>query len=231
MFPTTRLLTIYFKDSSTSPNTGRSSNTPLFSSFTPVSRSASTGSSDIPEALPPLAEAKETKKSTPVGAIAGGVVGGVALLAAVVLGVFFLLRRKKKQQNTTTTNNNTQLPPTAPQAPPAGVQYYHEQKPVPQQQVQQMPSPPPQHQQHYGHYDPNAQQAPQFYDPNAQSAYAAQQQGGYAMPEKTPAATNPVQANPYYADTSGPVSPVQQYTPSMLPAVPANVNELPAGRT
>ncbi|CAN9108875.1 hypothetical protein CC77DRAFT_103914 [Alternaria alternata] len=217
-------------DSSTSPNTGSASNTPLFSSFTPVSVSDTPGSSDIPEALPPSAEVKKSKKSTPVGAIAGGVVGGVALLAAVVLGVFFLLRRKRKQQNNTTTNNNVPQPPTAPQAPPAGVQYYHEQKPVPQQQVQQMPSPPPQQQPHYGHYDPNAQQAPQFYDPNAQSAYAAQQ-GSYAMPEKTPAVTNPVQANPYYADNSGPVSPVPQYTPSMSPAVPANVNELPAGRT
>ncbi|KAH8640130.1 hypothetical protein IG631_03071 [Alternaria alternata] len=217
-------------DSSTSPNTGSASNTPLFSSFTPVSISDTPGSSDIPEALPPSAEVKKSKKSTPVGAIAGGVVGGVALLAAVVLGVFFLLRRKRKQQNNTTTNNNVPQPPTAPQAPPAGVQYYHEQKPVPQQQVQQMPSPPPQQQPHYGHYDPNAQQAPQFYDANAQSAYAAQQ-GSYAMPEKTPAVTNPVQANPYYADNSGPVSPVPQYTPSMSPAVPANVNELPAGRT
>ncbi|KAG9194664.1 hypothetical protein G6011_04699 [Alternaria panax] len=223
-------------DSSTSPNTDPSSNTPLFSSFTPASRSATLRSSDIPAALPPSAEAEDTKKSTPVGAIAGGVVGGVALLAAIILGVFLLLRRKKKQQqqqqqqNNTTTNSNMQQPPNAPQAPPAGVQYYHEQKPVPQQQVQQMPSPPLQHQQHYGHYDPNAQQAPQFYGPNAQSAYAAQQ-GGYAMPEKTPAGTNPVQANPYYSDDSGPVSPIPQYTPSMTPSVPAHVNELPAGRT
>jgi hypothetical protein len=50
------------------------------------------------------------------------------------------------------------------------------------------------------------------------------------MPEKTPAATNPVQVNPYYADTSGPASPVPQYSPAAPPAVPANVNELPSGR-
>ncbi|KAL1798700.1 hypothetical protein ACET3X_002737 [Alternaria dauci] len=203
-------------DSSTSPNTDPSSDT------LSVSISTTSEPSDTPLPLTPV---PDNKKSTPVGAIAGGVVGGVALLAAIVLGVFFLLRRKRNQQNNTTSNNNMSQPPAAPQAPPAGVQYYHEQKPVPQPQVQQMPSPPVQHQQPYGHYDPNAQQAPQFYDPNAQPAYAAQQ-GGYALPEKTPAATNP-----YYADASGPVSPVPQYTPSEAPAVPANVNELPAGRT
>ena len=94
--------------------------------------------------------------------------------------------------------------------------------------MQQMPSPPPQHQQHYGQYDPNAQQpAQRFYDPNAQSAYAAQQ-GGYAMPEKQPGAVNPVQANPHYSD--GPVSPVPQYSPAMSPPVPATINELPSGR-
>jgi len=94
--------------------------------------------------------------------------------------------------------------------------------------MQQMPSPPPQHQQHYGQYDPNAQQPAQhFYDPNAQSAYATQQ-GGYAMPEKISGAVNPVQANPHYSD--GPVSPVPQYSPAMSPPVPATINELPSGR-
>ncbi|KAI4952205.1 hypothetical protein J4E91_003667 [Alternaria rosae] len=206
-------------------------------SFTPLSRTASGRPSDAPLDVTPSSgneesnesdKSNKSKKSTPVGAIAGGVVGGVALLVAAVLGVFFLLRRKKKQQNNTTVNNNMHQPPTAPQAPPAGVQYYHEQKPVPQQHMQQMPSPPPQHQQHYGHYDPNAQQpAQQFYDPNAQSAYAAQQ-GGYAMPEKTPGVVNPMQANPHYAD--GPVSPVPQYSPAASPPVPATINELPSGR-
>ncbi|KAF7442512.1 hypothetical protein A1F99_133810 [Pyrenophora tritici-repentis] len=102
-------------------------------------------------------------------------------------------------------------------------------KPAPQQQVQQIPPP----QQQHTHYDPNAPQAPQFYDPNAHTSYAATpQQGGYAVPppEKTPAATSPVQMNPYYAD-NGPVSPVPQYSPAASPPpVPANVNELPTGR-
>jgi hypothetical protein len=83
----------------------------------------------------------------------------------------------------------------------------------------------------------------QYYDPNAQTAYAQASynqgsQGGYAMPEKTPAATN-VQM-PYYAaegGASGPTSPVPVYSPapSMSPAntpanPPPNVNELPAQR-
>ncbi|KAA8627455.1 hypothetical protein TUN199_05435 [Pyrenophora tritici-repentis] len=127
------------------------------------------------------------------------------------------------------TTQSQQQPQTQQQTPPAPVQYYQEQKPAPQQQVQQIPPP----QQQHTHYDPNAPQAPQFYDPNAHTSYAATpQQGGYAVPppEKTPAATSPVQMNPYYAD-NGPVSPVPQYSPAASPPpVPANVNELPTGR-
>jgi hypothetical protein len=155
----------------------------------------------------------EAKKSTPVGAIAGGVIGGIAVLGAIIFGVFFLLRRKRNK-----TQSQVHAQPQAPQPPPPTQYYGHEQKPVGVAQVQQMPPPQQYH------------QVPQFYDPNAQTAY------NYPMPEKTPAATN-MQVNPYYADgnVSGPVSPVPMYTPSpamspgngpMNTAPPVNVNEL-----
>ncbi|KAF2736261.1 hypothetical protein EJ04DRAFT_173131 [Polyplosphaeria fusca] len=39
------------------------------------------------------------KKSTNVGAIVGGVVAGLAVLAAIVGGIFFILRRRRRRQN------------------------------------------------------------------------------------------------------------------------------------
>jgi hypothetical protein len=187
--------------------------------------SASSSSSRVPFGFTP-SPSPEAKKSAPVGAIAGGVIGGIAVLGAVIFGVFFLLRRKRNK-----AKSQTVVHAQAPQQQPQPAQYYGtEQKPVGVAQVQQMP--PPQL-----YYDPNAN-APQFYDPNAQPGYG--QQAGYAMPEKTPAATN-MQVNPYYADggMSGPGSPVPVYTPtpSMSPvnvpsntAPPPNINELPTSR-
>jgi hypothetical protein len=98
------------------------------------------------------------KKKLPVGAIAGGVIGGLVVLGAIIFGVVFCLRKKRKNAH--------------PQAPssqqPSPVQYYgNEQKPVGVAQVQQM-SPPQQMPPQKQYYDPNAQQkAPQFYDSNA----------------------------------------------------------------
>ncbi|GAP83858.1 putative duf1620 domain-containing protein [Rosellinia necatrix] len=39
----------------------------------------------------------EKKSSTPIGAIVGGVVGGVAVIALIGLGIFFILRHNKKK--------------------------------------------------------------------------------------------------------------------------------------
>jgi len=68
----------------------------------------SASSSPTPTPPPPPAE----KSSTPVGAIVGGVVGGVAVIGLVILGVIFLLRRRNNNNN---NNNNYNPPPTAPQ--------------------------------------------------------------------------------------------------------------------
>jgi len=49
---------------------------------------------------PDLTEgSKNNKKSTPTGAIVGGVVGGIAIIAAIGLGVFFWRRRQYKRMS------------------------------------------------------------------------------------------------------------------------------------
>lgn len=50
-------------------------------------------------------------KKTPVGAIVGGVVGGVGAIALVGLGLFFFLRKKKAKKAAGTTDPNTVPPP------------------------------------------------------------------------------------------------------------------------
>ncbi|KAM0545171.1 hypothetical protein ACHAPJ_011438 [Fusarium lateritium] len=78
--------------------------------------------------------------SAPVGAIAGGAVGGVAALGLLGLAVFFFMRRKKKQNQTTSTSAYQQAPgdnsggPENKVAWPAGQQpgapyYYHPNTP------------------------------------------------------------------------------------------------------
>ncbi|RMZ72611.1 hypothetical protein GMOD_00007621 [Pyrenophora seminiperda CCB06] len=228
---------IYMTTPEDGTGTRRSTNNAASVSFTRVTSApgATDTSIDPVNDLPTSASTKtnKKKKSTPIGAIVGGVVGGLVLLAAIIFAVVFLLRRRKRNQANNTNNINTgapqqqQQPPTQQQQSSVPTQYYQEQKPVPGPQVQQIPhpqQPQPQPQQQYAHYDPNAPQAPQFYDPNAHSSYAM------STPEKTPATTNPVQMNPYYAE-NGSVSPVPQYSPAASPPpVPANVNELPTGR-
>ncbi|KAF1838111.1 hypothetical protein BDW02DRAFT_576618 [Decorospora gaudefroyi] len=218
--------TIYETTPEATPNTRASLPTTAKSPTVLVTPTAtptpSTSESPIP--LLPTATPPPEKKSTPVGAIAGGVIGGVAALAAIAFGVFLLLRRKRRNAQSSQAPTMSQ----PPQQPPPVTSYYgHEQKPAgvaqQPQQVQQYGAP------------------PQFYDPNAQSSYDGQpqynqqaSQGGYMMPEKTPAATTTMQANPYYAPeggVSGPASPVPVYSPppSMSPP-PGNYNELPTQR-
>ncbi|OHW89798.1 DUF1620 domain-containing protein [Colletotrichum incanum] len=47
--------------------------------------------STLPAPVPPVPE-----KSTPIGAIVGGVVGGVAVIALIGFGIWFLIRKKKQ---------------------------------------------------------------------------------------------------------------------------------------
>ncbi|KAF9772674.1 hypothetical protein IL306_009607 [Fusarium sp. DS 682] len=71
-------------------------------------------------------------KSKPVGAIVGGVVGGVAVIGLIGLGVFFLLHRRK---STPTANPTPAQPVMAqqqqPPAPPMNQNQYPQQQPYP----------------------------------------------------------------------------------------------------
>ncbi|KAK6955372.1 hypothetical protein Daesc_003007 [Daldinia eschscholtzii] len=89
-----------------------------------------------------------SKSSTNVGAIAGGVVGGVAGLALIGLGIFFLIRHNNKKKRNITGQQpapqmqqgpGTGMPPTQPGAAAAGYQ----QPPYNPHYSQQYSPPPP----------------------------------------------------------------------------------------
>ncbi|TWU75064.1 hypothetical protein ED733_006650 [Metarhizium rileyi] len=66
-------------------------------------------------------------EKTPIGAIVGGVVGGIAVIALISVGVLLLLRHKKKQKNAVHGQNGQYQPPlTQPpmqQHPPGASPY------------------------------------------------------------------------------------------------------------
>ncbi|KAI1655770.1 hypothetical protein F4813DRAFT_153413 [Daldinia decipiens] len=103
--------------------------------------------------------ASSSKSSTNVGAIAGGVVGGVAALALIGLGIFFLIRHNnKKKRNITAQPPAAQMqqgagpgmPPTQPVAGAAGYQ-----QPYNPHYSQQYAPPPPGHPQQPYYADQN----------------------------------------------------------------------------
>ncbi|GKU15851.1 unnamed protein product [Fusarium langsethiae] len=74
----------------------------------------------------------EKSKSAPVGAIVGGVVGGLALIGIIGIVVFFLLRRRKPKPDA----NPTPAPPVMaqqqkPPGPPMNPNQYPQQQPYP----------------------------------------------------------------------------------------------------
>ncbi|EWG49361.1 hypothetical protein FVEG_08916 [Fusarium verticillioides 7600] len=121
---------------------------------------------------------------TPVGAIAGGTVGGVAALALIGVGVFFFLRRQKKKSKASDSSNYQQAP--------------RGDKPGWSQQQQQQ-----QQQGGYYYYDPNSLSAGYNGSPNGQYGYqqpAIHEAGGEAvgsipqeLPESGPGEKKPVE--------------------------------------
>ncbi|KAK5998021.1 hypothetical protein PT974_00390 [Cladobotryum mycophilum] len=108
-----------------------------------------------PVPVPPQTESGGSK--TPVGAIVGGVVGGVGGLALIGIAAFFFLRRRKP---TPAPQPTEQIPPTH-QSPPPMQQYqqppqqpYYDPKYAPV--VNQQPYPPPnqQYAQNGAYYTP-----------------------------------------------------------------------------
>ncbi|KAF1937709.1 hypothetical protein EJ02DRAFT_458498 [Clathrospora elynae] len=187
----------------TTPDGTEDISSAFFTTYTPSVKSLS--SSSIRSAnsafIPTSTPGHARKKSTPIGAIVGGAIGGIAILGATIFAVFFLLRRKRNR-------NNAQLQ----QQQRPDTQYYPQQPP----QVQQMS--PPQV------YDPNAQVSypqgayaqPSYPPPEKMPAVANAQVNSYYADS---GAVSPVpQYSPSPMNTGG------------MGGVPANVNELPAQR-
>ncbi|GKT78877.1 DUF1620 domain-containing protein [Colletotrichum tofieldiae] len=177
-----------------------SSTTRPVSSTTTISTDEET--STLPAPVPPIND----KSSTPIGAIVGGVVGGVAVIALIGLGIWFLIRKKKQ--------NPHQQPP-----PMSQPHMSYAQPPPPQ-------GSPPQH--------AAITHTQSFYDPKfaGQNGYPQsfggtpppppQQQGGYQQPYY---AGNMV---PDRADTTSP-SAVSQMTHHRLSVQPVSPNTTPGG--
>ena len=89
---------------STSSVRTRSSSSPTRSQET-----QSTTSND-PSTLIPISVPKN-EKSTPIGAIVGGAVGGVAVLALIGFGIWFIRRRNRKDKAAAVDSHGSQPPP------------------------------------------------------------------------------------------------------------------------
>jgi hypothetical protein len=135
---------------------------------------------------------------TPIGAIVGGAVGGVAGLAIIAAAIFFILRYTKKKDNGANTNNRVPPPtymapqdpnnttyatanagkpePTAQETALAGQWAPAQNQYPPQMQEQQQYVPQPQNQQFQQQYQPQMQQQPY---PNM-----AEVQGSYGQPQQ-----------------------------------------------
>ncbi|KAL1871581.1 hypothetical protein VTK73DRAFT_2010 [Phialemonium thermophilum] len=132
----------------TSSETG-TSNTEPSSSVTETTESSSSATTTSP-AQPSESKHSGGHKSKPIGAIVGGVVGGLAVVGLVAVGAFYLLRRRGK----TATPSDPPQPMQQQQSPAPGlgpggapVSFYGSPDPskgAEQQFVQTYPTPPPQ---------------------------------------------------------------------------------------
>jgi hypothetical protein len=161
---------------------------------------------------------KTKTNKTPIGAVVGGVIGGLAVIGGIIAGVVAMLMKKKKNKGTTpaattfATNMNN--------APPAGPdmrQSMYGQQPLPQGQY-------PQGQYPQGPYPVSQQQYPQQYPqqqfdpqnggaPNAGFFAAAKfDQNGYAKQDGPQITEHSVPVTPMPPTSPAPpyVQPVQQ---------------------
>ncbi|KAM0254439.1 hypothetical protein ACHAQJ_006779 [Trichoderma viride] len=181
-------------------------------SFGPTTTTTSAESSSTTSAsTSPTAESTNKSSSTPVGAIAGGTVGGVVALGLVGLAAFLFIRRRNPRN---APLNATLGQPPQGQNPAGGViyssgvpvGYQGGYAPVPMQQGYDA------RMNQYGQY-------PQQYPGQQpfQGQYPPQQQ--YNYPAQT-ASTSPVYTAPSPgAFKDGEMSPLQQSPPSELPTV------------
>ncbi|KFG82826.1 hypothetical protein MANI_008140 [Metarhizium anisopliae] len=187
----------------------------------------------------------DSGSKTPVGAIVGGVVGGVAAIAIGLLALVFFLRRNKKnsgKSQTTSTTDHSPMPPNAtPGAPMAQSYYggpplpqgYPPQKPYPQN----TPSPPVGYNSPGGGVDPSSPTQSQMTDPRMShlttspaptwtNSYATtppiqQQPAGFQPMGGTP----PIQGHPQTQSQSQPQPQPQPQPQGVVHEVPAQTGE------
>lgn len=70
------------------------------------------GSSSTPASPSNSSAAAGDSKSAPIGAIVGGVLGGLAIIAATIVAAFLILRRRKKRESVYGGPHNGNPPPT-----------------------------------------------------------------------------------------------------------------------
>ncbi|KAH8890033.1 hypothetical protein GQ53DRAFT_179664 [Thozetella sp. PMI_491] len=177
--------------SSSTPTTTTQPPTTTSSSSTSTSFS-STSTSTTPSPTP----APDSGSSTPVGAIAGGVVGGVAVLALVAFGIWWIMRKSKKDK----AANAPPAPAPAPAPGPAPMGAYSPAPGYDGQHMQMAQQQQPYPQQH--HYPP--QGAPIYnpaQDPRASIAkpYDGSYTSGYGSnPSSPPPPHTPGSPSPPY---------------------------------
>jgi len=152
------------------------------------------------------------KKKSNTGAIAGGVVGGVAAIGLIGAGAFLLMRKKNKQDASTNNvpptaaNTASTFPPNSPMAqsaygPPGGVTPQHGSVYDPNyaQQMQQG---------QYGTQPPGAM----YGQKQEYGGYYGQQQGMMAPPIERNDSTSPMSDANRLSNVTG--APLQSPTPS-----------------
>ncbi|KAI5855511.1 hypothetical protein BZA05DRAFT_443188 [Tricharina praecox] len=173
------------KSFTSKPSSSTPASTPADATTLPgsgLSLESTTSAASVPTAP---AGSSNNSTSTNTGAIAGGVVGGVAVIAIGLLG-FFLIRRRSKKSASASASAAAGYPPVGPgPQPQPGVGYYPtNDKAGVNQQQQHMPmpipgSPPPQQLYGGGGYP---QQQPQYSPP----IQAMQQPLMYQQPPPQP---------------------------------------------
>ncbi|KAI9794131.1 MAG: hypothetical protein M1833_000443 [Piccolia ochrophora] len=152
--------------------------------------------------VPTTSSAAPSGKSTPVGAIVGGVVGGLAVLALIAAGVVFLLFRNKKRRN----NNGAGVhgtPHYDNSQPPMGAQQHY---------------PPPEQQQYQ--YNPQHQSMVSSYGSPVQD----DKQPSFVSPPGSPPPQQPTPASELHAPM--PTYPQPQQQQQYPAAPPPNVHQL-----
>ncbi|KAI0121000.1 hypothetical protein BJ170DRAFT_688417 [Xylariales sp. AK1849] len=176
----------YFLAASTPSTTSSSSSTSTTRTTSATTTSSLATASSSPAAVPIPSESSSSSSgggsSTNIGAIVGGVVGGVAVLALIGLGIWFFLRKKKQNNTHVAAQEQPQMAQSTgyPSPPPPGAQGSNYDSRYSYAAPGSQFSPTTQ-----GYPSPAVSPAP-YYNPQhgGQEAWG-QPQGGYMHPQST----------------------------------------------